>query len=102
MIVEAKRIDNGYVIPLIDELKKYHNEKIFIKIEVIEQSQEKEKTINISQPELSGHENTYLSNNENTNKFRPSGLCKGDFEVPSDFDEQLPDYILNEYEGGIA
>lgn len=29
---------------------------------------------------------------------RPSGLCKGEFSVPDDFDAPLPDDILNEFE----
>ncbi len=30
---------------------------------------------------------------------RPYGLCKGEFHVPDDFDEPLPDNILQEFEG---
>ena len=30
---------------------------------------------------------------------RPSGLCKGDFSVPADFDAPLPDDVLSEFEG---
>ncbi|MEB3231501.1 MAG: hypothetical protein VKJ64_10860 [Leptolyngbyaceae bacterium] len=30
---------------------------------------------------------------------RPTGLCSGDFVVPEDFDEPLPDAILDEFEG---
>jgi hypothetical protein len=33
------------------------------------------------------------------NKFRPSGLCKGEFVVPDDFNEPLPDEILALFEG---
>ena len=29
---------------------------------------------------------------------RPSGLCKGEFSVPDDFDAPLPEDILNEFE----
>lgn len=29
---------------------------------------------------------------------RPSGLCKGEFSVPDDFDAPLPDDILSEFE----
>jgi len=30
---------------------------------------------------------------------RPFGLCSGQFTVPSDFDQPLPDDILKEFEG---
>jgi antitoxin (DNA-binding transcriptional repressor) of toxin-antitoxin stability system len=30
---------------------------------------------------------------------RPFGLCAGEFTVPADFDEPLPDGILKEFEG---
>jgi hypothetical protein len=33
------------------------------------------------------------------NKLRPSGLCKGEFVVPDDFNEPLPDEILALFEG---
>ena len=29
---------------------------------------------------------------------RPSGLCKGEFSVPDDFDAPLPKDVLNEFE----
>ena len=29
------------------------------------------------------------------NKYRPAGLCKGDFVVPDDFNAPLPDEILD-------
>ena len=32
-------------------------------------------------------------------KQRPFGLCSGEFAVPDDFDEPLPDHIINEFEG---
>src|SRR5437867_2008524 len=31
--------------------------------------------------------------------LRPFGLCAGEFVVPDDFDEPLPESILNEFEG---
>jgi hypothetical protein len=31
--------------------------------------------------------------------LRPFGLCKGEFQVPDDFDAPLPEYILKEFEG---
>jgi antitoxin (DNA-binding transcriptional repressor) of toxin-antitoxin stability system len=31
--------------------------------------------------------------------LRPSGLCAGEFTVPDDFDDSLPEGILNEFEG---
>lgn len=31
---------------------------------------------------------------------RPFGLCAGEFTVPDDFDESLPEIILNEFEAG--
>jgi hypothetical protein len=30
---------------------------------------------------------------------RPFGLCAGEFTVPDDFDEPLPDSILSDFEG---
>ncbi len=30
---------------------------------------------------------------------RPMGLCAGDFEVPHDFDEPLPETVLKDFEG---
>jgi antitoxin (DNA-binding transcriptional repressor) of toxin-antitoxin stability system len=30
---------------------------------------------------------------------RPFGLCAGEFTVPADFDEPLPESILKEFEG---
>ncbi|MDM8532707.1 hypothetical protein QUF63_16215 [Anaerolineales bacterium HSG25] len=30
---------------------------------------------------------------------RPFGLCEGEFVVPDDFDDPLPDDILNAFEG---
>ena len=32
-------------------------------------------------------------------KLRPFGLCSGDFVVPDDFDEPLPEEIIREFEG---
>ena len=32
---------------------------------------------------------------------RPYGLCAGQFSVPEDFDEPLPDEILNDFEGAF-
>ena len=32
--------------------------------------------------------------------LRPFGLCAGEFTVPDDFDEPLPESILNEFEAG--
>jgi antitoxin (DNA-binding transcriptional repressor) of toxin-antitoxin stability system len=34
-----------------------------------------------------------------TKQLRPFGLCAGEFMVPDDFDEPLPEEILNEFEG---
>ena len=31
---------------------------------------------------------------------RPSGLCAGQFTVPDDFDDPLPDEVLRDFEGG--
>ncbi|MEL7071336.1 MAG: hypothetical protein AAFV85_20350 [Cyanobacteria bacterium J06634_6] len=31
--------------------------------------------------------------------LRPVGLCAGEFVVPDDFDEPLPEEILNSFEG---
>lgn len=30
---------------------------------------------------------------------RPYGLCKGEFEVPEDFDKELPHDIIADFEG---
>jgi antitoxin (DNA-binding transcriptional repressor) of toxin-antitoxin stability system len=30
---------------------------------------------------------------------RPYGLCAGEFQVPADFDEPLPDDVLKDFEG---
>ncbi len=32
-------------------------------------------------------------------KLRPFGLCAGEFTVPDNFDEPLPEYIIQEFEG---
>jgi antitoxin (DNA-binding transcriptional repressor) of toxin-antitoxin stability system len=34
-------------------------------------------------------------------KMRPAGLCKGQFVVPDDFDDPLPEEILREFYGDI-
>lgn len=34
-----------------------------------------------------------------TATLRPYGLCSGQFTVPDDFDEPLPEDIMNLYEG---
>ena len=36
---------------------------------------------------------------EEYKKLRPYGLCEGEFTVPDDFDEPLPEDILNSFEG---
>ena len=33
--------------------------------------------------------------------LRPFGLCAGEFTVPDDFDQPLPEHILKEFEGKI-
>ncbi len=35
----------------------------------------------------------------NNKKLRPFGLCAGEFIVPDDFDDPLPEDILNAFEG---
>lgn len=32
-------------------------------------------------------------------KPRPSGLCRGEFEIPADFDAPLPDHVIAAFEG---
>ncbi len=32
-------------------------------------------------------------------KYRPFGLCAGEFTVPDDFDDPLPENIIQEFEG---
>jgi antitoxin (DNA-binding transcriptional repressor) of toxin-antitoxin stability system len=34
-----------------------------------------------------------------TQKLRPFGLCAGEFRVPDDFDEPLPEEIIKEFYG---
>lgn len=34
-------------------------------------------------------------------KKRPAGLCKGQFVVPDDFNDPLPDEILREFDGDV-
>ena len=34
-----------------------------------------------------------------TRKRRPFGLCKGEFCLPDDFDEPLPEEIISRFEG---
>jgi antitoxin (DNA-binding transcriptional repressor) of toxin-antitoxin stability system len=34
-----------------------------------------------------------------SSKLRPYGLCKGEFFVPDDFDNPLPENIIQEFEG---
>jgi hypothetical protein len=38
-------------------------------------------------------------NMTNLSKMRPSGLCEGEFIVPDDFDDPLPEEILQSFEG---
>lgn len=33
------------------------------------------------------------------NELRPYGLCAGEFVVPDDSDDPLPDYLLDAFEG---
>lgn len=40
-----------------------------------------------------------LPDEEVTSSRRPFGLCKGEFLVPDDFDDPLPEKILGEFEG---
>jgi predicted HTH domain antitoxin len=40
-----------------------------------------------------------LSGKELKGNLRPHGLCAGEFSVPDDFDEPLPDRIIAEFEG---
>ena len=35
----------------------------------------------------------------NNKQLRPFGLCAGEFTVPDDFDDPLPEDILNAFEG---
>ncbi|MBO3458204.1 type II toxin-antitoxin system Phd/YefM family antitoxin [Aetokthonos hydrillicola Thurmond2011] len=36
---------------------------------------------------------------KNDQQLRPFGLCAGEFKVPDDFDEPLPENILEAFEG---
>lgn len=42
---------------------------------------------------------TILEGEEPETGLRPFGLCAGEFIVPDDFDEPLPDHILDAFEG---
>lgn len=35
----------------------------------------------------------------NDGPSRPFGLCAGEFSVPDDFDDPLPEYVIEEFEG---
>lgn len=39
------------------------------------------------------------SQNTDAKPLRPAGLCAGEFTVPDDFDEPLPDEVLRGFEG---
>ena len=39
------------------------------------------------------------SSNSPSTKLRPFGLCAGEFTIPDDFNEPLPENILAEFEG---
>lgn len=36
---------------------------------------------------------------ESESSSRPFGLCKGEFTVPDDFDDPLPEVIIKQFEG---
>jgi hypothetical protein len=64
--------------------------------------------LNSEQSELSISSSQILTNEEieqvletyrQENKTRPFGLCKGEFIVPDNFNEPLPDEILELFEG---
>lgn len=38
-------------------------------------------------------------NTVSTSSLRPYGLCAGEFIVPDDFDDPLPEHIVAEFEG---
>jgi hypothetical protein len=40
MIVEAQKVENGLLIPMIDQFKNIKQSKILVEIELIEQNQE--------------------------------------------------------------
>jgi hypothetical protein len=40
-----------------------------------------------------------LENGDTGNGLRPFGLSKGEFVVPDDFDEPLPEEVLRDFEG---
>jgi hypothetical protein len=42
---------------------------------------------------------TILEEEPEPAKLRPYGLCAGDFTVPDDFNEPLPEDILRQFEG---
>jgi hypothetical protein len=64
--------------------------------------------LNSTQPNCNISKEEILTNEEidkvlqiyrQENKSRPSGLAKGEFVVPDDFNEPLPDEILDLFEG---
>ena len=46
-----------------------------------------------------GQEGTKTGSGSCDARKRPFGLCAGEFTVPDDFDEPLPDHVLREFEG---
>jgi len=60
MIVQAKKISNGFFIPMIEELKKINKEQILIKFEIIDSQ--------IDQLETK-HKLGYLSKPVTSNEF---------------------------------
>ncbi len=53
----------------------------------------------ILSPELSQQQNLPNSTIHTQKQLRPFGLCAGEFVVPENFDEPLPEDILSAFEG---
>ena len=47
-----------------------------------------------------GSEEAKTGSNLSATSQRPFGLCAGEFTVPDDFDDPLPEQVLREFEGG--
>lgn len=47
----------------------------------------------------SGHPRAELKPLQLSKDMRPFGLCAGEFVVPEDFDDPLPEHILRGFEG---
>lgn len=68
-----KGIKKGKIIKLLEDINIPDNQEIIIDIQEVQKSP--------------------------SGKMRPSGLCEGDFVVPDNFDDPLPEEVLQDFEG---